>query len=675
MTSPSVNLIRRDFTSVCLVDLSAIFTRNYRGAGIGAPPNAGADRTLAELKEIASEVDHVITCLDWPPYKRRDRFEGYKAHREERPVEEKMQMRALLKELERLGFRLARAEGYEADDIIATLARHYAEWCPDVRIFGGDKDLAQLITGRVIQYVPANGRVQIERRDRQGCRDKFGCWPEQMPLLQALIGDKSDNVPGVEGVGKDRAKKVIQALEARELPATIAGLAEYMAGSTDGAIYWRAIADDWENLRLSLELVTLDKSVPIDADGYLHKHAPAKAANDVDDGIELDGFENNRTPPVEDDGVAPVPPGWLEDNRTPTPAPRSVERPVTAEQIDRALEKLPPIIGKDPKADEFLKKADEERKADRAAREAQDEEREQERLERVADAVQKSYPRTKRPDALTTAGYIVNPGTMPGSPLAPKTEPIPVEELISPPGGPMPEVGSHNGRVPGVGGAPPAAPPPPAGPGLTKAMPRGAPPAPFLGEVQSAALAVSADKYGLTGANLQPMDLRAVWTVSTWIAQSGLYKAFDTPHKVASVILRGREMGLDAGVALAGMHVIEGKPTLSADLIRALAERDPNCEYFMLVSADDKHATWETKHKKHPRPTTFTYTIDQARLIPSYWVKDRWGKDGNWVTRTQEMLTKTAGSKLARLVYPQATLGLYCPEEMGSFVDTIGEAA
>lgn len=673
MSMSSVNVIRRDYSSICLVDLSAIFTRNYRGAGIGAPPNAGADRTLAELKEIAAEVDHVITCIDWPPYKRRDRFEGYKAHREERPPEEKMQMRALLKELERLGFRLARAQGHEADDIIATLAWSYGVWCPEVRIFGGDKDLAQLITDRVIQYVPANGRVLPARRDRQGCRDKFGCWPEQMPLFQALMGDKDDNVPGVQGVGKDRAKKVIQALEGRGLPATIAGLTEYMAGSTDGAIYWRAIADSWEDLRLSLELVTLDARVPIDADGYLHKNAPARAANDIDPAIDLDGYEPNRTPPVEDDGVPAMPTDWLERNQTP--APQTVERravpapSLAAEIAVAAKEHNDMIIGKDPKADEVLRQLGAERNADRAAREAQEQERSEERLGHVADTVQKAYPREKRPQALETAGYAINPGTMPGSPLTPKSEPPPVEELISQTPPAVPARGPGIVKTSGLKSAF-------AGLGIDAAAVAEQTAKENLGAVQATALAASADKYGLTGANLQPMDLRAVWTVSNWIASSGLYKAFDTPHKVASVILRGREMGLDAGVALAGMHVIEGKPTLSADLIRALAERDPNCEYFMLVSADDKHATWETRHKKHPRPTTFTYTIDQARLIPSYWVKDRWGKDGNWVTRPQEMLTKTAGSKLARLVFPQATLGLYCPEEMGNgVIDAVGEAA
>ena len=55
----------------------------------------------------------------------------------------------------------------------------------------------------------------------------------------------------------------------------------------------------------------------------------------------------------------------------------------------------------------------------------------------------------------------------------------------------------------------------------------------------------------------------------------------------------------------------------------------------------------------------------QAQLVPELFRKDKWSKDGNWVKRPQEMLVKTAGAKLARLVYPGACLGLYCPEEMG----------
>jgi len=138
---------------------------------------------------------------------------------------------------------------------------------------------------------------------------------------------------------------------------------------------------------------------------------------------------------------------------------------------------------------------------------------------------------------------------------------------------------------------------------------------------------------------------------------SRLYAKFGNADAIFAVILRGREIGLGMTTALDGFHVIEGKPSPSADLIRSLAEDDPNCEYLMLVSADDTQATWETKHRRHPNPTRYTYTIEDARQAGL--------TSGNWVKRKREMLTKTAGSKLARIVYPRATMGLYSPEEMG----------
>jgi hypothetical protein len=129
----------------------------------------------------------------------------------------------------------------------------------------------------------------------------------------------------------------------------------------------------------------------------------------------------------------------------------------------------------------------------------------------------------------------------------------------------------------------------------------------------------------------------------------------------------GKALGLPMMAALSGFHIIEGKPSASADLIRALAMRSPKCKYFRLVSADDKQATWETWHVDHPEPTRVTYTIEEARRAGL--------KSGNWNSREKQMLVKTCSTILARWVYTVETMGLYCPEEMGDYVDTVGEAA
>lgn len=626
----NVNLTTRslyDYETIALVDLNYLFTRNYRGAGKGAPPNAGADRTILDLAGIDGDVSHMIVCLDWGPYARAERYPAYKAHRKEREPEELGQRKALIEHLKRLGYTLARAKSYEADDVIATLAKAYGVWCRDVRLVCPDKDAAQCITANVTQFIPPHGNRQAERRSIAECKKKFGVEPAHMPLWQALVGDPDDNVPGVKGIGDKKATEIIAALRAGGLPVTLDGLASLLGtkGSTAGKM-WTDIAAHWSDVALSLELVTLALDVPLDIEALLVKQAPTPSAPDTPMGVELEEYVGNATPaPEREPDVAPL-----------------------------------PRIGKDPGADEFLGDFARERQE----REESEKFAAEKMAERVA-AANTNAPRTPERVA-ETAARIAADNQAERTRLAPAKASVTEAEF------------DPISRAPGA--AEPLPPLPPSPPVPSAAAP--VEPVKPIGSVRKAhpdtvdtTLVRTEVDYGLVTTDLQPQDLRAARAISVWIAKSGLYKNFDTPEKVFAVLLRGKEMGLKATTALAGFHVIEGKPSASADLIRALAERDPNCEYFMLVEADDSHAVWETKHRKHPRPTRHAYTMEQALKVPTYWKKDKWGNEGNWVLRPQEMFVKTGSSQLARLVYAGSCLGLYCPEEMGGAIDTVSEAA
>lgn len=660
MTQPQHLDIAVPYQTIALVDLNYLFTRNYRGAGIGAPANYAAERTIEELKAIASDVDHMIVCLDAPPYKRRDKFEPYKAQREERPPEERGQYKGVIAEIKRLGYRGARSEGYEADDCIATLVTAYEGWCPDIRIVTNDKDAAQLISHNVTQFVPAAGKIEAERRDREGCKKKFGVYPEHMAFWQSLVGDPSDNIPGVKGIGKELATKVVNSLLAMGLPVNSDGLAGYLSsGPHSGLAMWQAIAAQWNNLALFLDLVTLNRNVPLDTDDLLRKqpatprqHAPSPVGSAPE---EFD-FVGNGTPPPD--------PKFLElDHGEPPP------KRMTAEDIDAALltvddviSRPKPIIGADPNAGQFLQDFSERqvraRKADVAAYEQQTEERRHERQE-LDERVKAARERLAR-DASPVGRQMLD--------IAERGRQREQQERDS-----CTVQHEPANEVEGKADLPKAETPPPQS--YAQRIETRRREATF-GPLREAAAMLSIEKYGATTADLQPLDLRGAWTVSNWIAKSELYKNFDTPEKVFAVILRGREMGIDTGTALAGFHLIEGKPTASADLIRMLAERDPNCEYFYCEHSDSQSATWVTKHKKHPKERRVTYTIEDARKVPSYWKKDRWGNEGNWVIRPEQMLKKTCSSILAREVYAAATMGFYCPEEMGNgVIDAIGVAA
>src|SRR5437764_1080413 len=95
--------------------------------------------------------------------------------------------------------------GYEADDIIATYARQAVEAGADATIVAGDKDLMQLVRPGVRMFDPMPGRERPIGRDE--VIEKFGVPPEKVPEVQALIGDSTDNVPGVPGIGAKRSRR------------------------------------------------------------------------------------------------------------------------------------------------------------------------------------------------------------------------------------------------------------------------------------------------------------------------------------------------------------------------------------------------------------------------------------------------------------------------------------
>jgi 5'-3' exonuclease len=584
------------YKSIALVDLSCLFKRIFE-----ASPNKGAENTLDALVRIAERVEHTVLCLDAPPYKRKEIFPEYKAHREEPTTTERYQKRWLYEQLEERGFQMAKVPGQEADDVIATLARIYGESCPDVWLVGADKDLAQCVTDNVRVLCPPHGERAEEFRGPKEVKAKYEVWPAQIPLWLALVGDKSDNIPGVKGIGQVKAAGLIGEYK------TLTGIAENL-GAIGGRM-GKDLAEGWEQLVLSLSLTTLDAKLPLDAEALLVKKEP-KVAETMAPKVELefDGFMGNATPMPE----AALPgPGY-------TDAPVDDDGPVQ--------EPRRPIIGKDPRADEFLRQEaaarEQARNADRAA--AEQHEREQKREEEWREQ------RRREVGAIPEAKL----ANMPASAPAPKVTEAEFDPIGKSPGasGPLPPKAVESADKPG----------------LVKTKPT--------------------PDYGMVTSKLEPEDLRSAEVIAKWLDAGGLYsKKFSSPAAIVTVIMYGKALGLPMMAALSGFHIIEGKPSASADLIRALAMRSQKCKYFKLISADDTQATWETWHKDHDEPARLTYTIGEAQKAGL--------RGGNWESRKKQMLVKTCSTILARWVFTIETMGLYCPEEMGDYVDTVGEAA
>ena len=193
-----------------LVDGSSYFFRAFHAL----PPltNAKGQPTGAiygvanMIKRLAKDYDstQIAVVFDAKGKTFRDEwYPAYKAHRPPMPVELSSQFQPLLNVLGAMGFPLLIIDGVEADDVIGTLARQATEAGLPVVISTGDKDMAQLVN----EHVTLINTMSREKLDITGVQEKFGVKPEQIIDYLTLVGDTSDNVPGINKCGPKTAVK------------------------------------------------------------------------------------------------------------------------------------------------------------------------------------------------------------------------------------------------------------------------------------------------------------------------------------------------------------------------------------------------------------------------------------------------------------------------------------
>ena len=166
---------------------------------------------LSLLKE--SQPDEVAVAFDLKaPTFRHKMYEGYKATRHGMPDELAQQMPVLKEILTDLGYRIVTAEGWEADDILGTLAAACAARQDDCFLATGDRDSLQLVTDTttVLLATTALGRSKTVTMDVDAIREKYGIEPKQLIEVKSLMGDASDNIPGVRGIGEKTALSLVQ---------------------------------------------------------------------------------------------------------------------------------------------------------------------------------------------------------------------------------------------------------------------------------------------------------------------------------------------------------------------------------------------------------------------------------------------------------------------------------
>jgi len=223
--------------NILLVDASPLIYANYNAmkrfktkSGESTGLRFGFMRSMKSYV-AKTQADRVAVCLDLPgPVKKAEGNENYKANRTWSAEKEEMygQVPALMEMLSYTRYATAQAVGYEADDVIACLARKFANADHHVYIVTPDNDLLQLVNDRVKIWMPPKKKDKAWLKDETYCYDTFGVHPQNLLHYRCIVGDTSDNLPGVKlnaeskrELAKFLNRVVLEELSKEEFLATI----------------------------------------------------------------------------------------------------------------------------------------------------------------------------------------------------------------------------------------------------------------------------------------------------------------------------------------------------------------------------------------------------------------------------------------------------------------------
>ncbi|MFO7881707.1 MAG: DNA polymerase I [Kosmotogaceae bacterium] len=203
-----------------LFDGTAIFYRAYYAIDVsltnsaGEPTNAvfGTTRMLSKfIKETITEDDSAVFAFDRKEKTHRhEMFEDYKATRPEMPDALVSQIRYIPDLVNGFGIKFLWKAGLEADDIIATLSKHFYDDFDEIVIVTGDKDILQLVDDRIKVMRFVTGLTDLEKYDYKKIVQKYGVPPSKIHEFLSMMGDSSDNIPGIRGIGKKTAERLLK---------------------------------------------------------------------------------------------------------------------------------------------------------------------------------------------------------------------------------------------------------------------------------------------------------------------------------------------------------------------------------------------------------------------------------------------------------------------------------
>lgn len=652
-------------SDILLIDYSSLGHMLWHAKSSEPNPNATSLAIVEHVRALASGQAHVGLALDSPPYFRSAISADYKATRdytERAPLWH--QMALALDTLKADGFPTFAVKGYEADDVLASV-RHllfleHASEFEKVVIVSSDKDLFQLVHASCVLKSVRDGSII----DRDAVKAKTGVWPEEVLDWLVMVGDNSDNVKGMPGIGPKYAAGFIG--EFGDLGRLYAAIDKGMTPSLTPLqrTKFQEFRAQWPITRSLIELrldPTIDVSplfaarVPVNADvvtfgdddfvGFGHADMQAAVSASQANHPADNAVTFTSAPNVADSGA---PQDILDDlrdvfeARTTTPAGKQafadavasgshvpvvtaangdMVNAITGEVLAHAAPSAasrasaePPAMAQDRRESTGPAVADPAIPSTgdiNAKREADAAPRAEGRTMVRDDALQ--VDQGHRPDDTARGG--VSDGA----------------DRVRRDGSDRSDRGKGAADV--------------AERALARDMAR-----------PEVLPAVSYERQ------LEPRSLSEAHMLAKAVAQGRLFGAYGSGEAVLTAIIMGRDLGFSVGSTLRAFHIVDSKPMLSADALRALVMKSGAAEYFRCTERSATKATFVTKRKDDPEPVSLTFTIEEGKAAwpkgEEQWSKSAWGKN------PADMLVARASSKLARLVYADIVLGIYANEEI-----------
>ena len=253
-----------------LIDGHSILSRAFYGVPFlnnkeGIPTNGIYGFLNILFKEIElEETEHVAVAFDLPkPTFRHKLFPEYKGTRKGMPEELKEQVPLLQELLRKMNMPLLMKEGFEADDILGTIAKQMQEQGKEVVVVSGDRDLLQLSDEHIKISIPktSKGETKVYSYYPKDVEEEWGVSPLEFIDLKALMGDSSDNIPGVPGMGEKTATWIIQKYKSIEEAYDHAEDPEFKVPRKPNA--GKDLKEHYDLAKLSKELATINTKVPI----------------------------------------------------------------------------------------------------------------------------------------------------------------------------------------------------------------------------------------------------------------------------------------------------------------------------------------------------------------------------------------------------------------------------